>query len=43
MKKEEEMVITEQVPRGKWDQERVDELALGKNGIYLHVPLKVIL
>ena len=37
------MVIIERVPRGKWEQERVDELALDKNGIYLHVPLKVIL
>lgn len=29
------MVLIEQVPRGKWDQQRVDGLTLDRNGIYL--------
>lgn len=43
MKKEEKMVIIEQVPRGKWDQKRVDGLTLGRTGIYIHVPLQISL
>lgn len=43
MKKEEKMVIIEQVPRGKWDQEMVDGLALDRNGISIHVQLQIIL
>lgn len=30
------MVIIEQVTRSKWDQERIDELALDRNGTYIH-------
>ena len=37
------MVIIEQVPRGKWDQERVDGLALDRNGTYIHIQLQIIL
>lgn len=36
MKKEAKIVIIEQVPRGKWDQQRVDGLTLDRNGIYIY-------
>lgn len=39
----EEIILIEQVPRGTWDLERVDGLALDRNRIYIHVPLQIIL
>lgn len=41
-KKEETMVVV-RYSRDMGDQEKVDELALDRNGIYLHVPLQISL
>lgn len=43
LKKEEKMLLIKQVPRGKWNQERVDGLALDMNGVYINVQLQIIL